>query len=122
MPLHNLFKIMEFDMKESTLYNTSWQVQYFSLFMNAGAGKKIEMSEGFFLRSIFYGFFPLLIAKLSAEEQRNWRAKKSMPYTGLVYSVYMVVQLQVQGVNTPDKLTKKSLDYLKSLLLSKRKH
>lgn len=39
-------------MKESTLYNTSWQVQYFSLFMNSGAGKKIEMSEGFFLRSI----------------------------------------------------------------------
>lgn len=39
---------MEFDVKESALYNISWQVQYFPLFMNAGAGKKIEMSEGFF--------------------------------------------------------------------------
>lgn len=46
MPLHNLFKIMEFDMKESALYNTSWQVQYFPLFMNAGAGKKKEKKKG----------------------------------------------------------------------------
>lgn len=40
MPLYNLLKIMEVDVKESAFYNTSWQVQYFPLFMNAGAGKK----------------------------------------------------------------------------------
>lgn len=85
MPLHNLFKIMEFDMKESALYNTSWQVQYFPFFMNAGAGKKkIEMSEGFFLRNTFYVFFSSDCKTLNAEEQRNWGAKKSMLYTGLV--------------------------------------
>lgn len=67
-------------------------------------------------------FFSLLIAKLNAEEQRNWRAKKSIPYTVPVYSVYMVVQLEVQRANTSDKLTKKSHDCLKGLFLSKRKH
>lgn len=45
-----------------------------------------------------------------------------MLYTGLVYSVYVVVKLEVQRMNTPDKLTKNSHDYLKGLLLSKRKH
>lgn len=51
MPLHNLYKIMEVDKKESAFYNASWQVQYFPLFMNASAGKKRGMSEGFFLRN-----------------------------------------------------------------------
>lgn len=76
----------------------------------------------FFLRNTFYVFFSSDCKTLNAEEQRNWGAKKSMLYTGLVYSVYVVVKLEVQRMNTPDKLTKNSHDYLKGLLLSKRKH
>lgn len=31
---------MKADMKESAFYNTSWQLQYFPLFMNTDAGKR----------------------------------------------------------------------------------
>lgn len=48
MPLHNLFKIMKADMKESAFYNTPWQVQYFPLFMNTDAGEKRETDGIFF--------------------------------------------------------------------------
>lgn len=88
MPLHNLFKIMEFDMKESTLCNTSWQVQYFSLFMDSGAGKKIEMSEGFFLRSIFYVFFSS-DCKTQCRRAEKLEGKEVYPlYSACLFCVY----------------------------------
>lgn len=123
MPLHIVFKIMEVDMKESAFYNTSWQVQYFPLFMNSGAGKKIEMSDIFFLETniLFYVFFSSDSKTLNAEEQEKWKEKKPIIYTVLLQSVRMVWRLDIRRMNRTDKLTKNPCDYLKGLLLSKRK-
>lgn len=68
-------------MKESAFYNTSWQVQYFPLFMNAGAGKKGEMSEGFFLRNEYlkpYFVFSPLIPKLLMQKSRATGGRKTL--------------------------------------------
>lgn len=123
MPLHIVFKIMEVDMKESAFYNTSWQVQYFPLFMNSGAGKKIEMSAIFFLETntLFYVFFSSASKILNAEEQGKWKEKKPIIYTVLLQSVHMVWRLDIQRMNRTDKLTRNLCDYLKGFFLSKRK-
>lgn len=84
MPLHNLFKIMKADMKESAFYNTPWQVQYFPLFMNTDAGEKRE-THGiyfFFLRNAYikknvYVFSLLDSKSLDAKEQENCREEKT---------------------------------------------
>lgn len=84
MPLHNLFKIMKADMKESAFYNTPWQVQYFPLFMNTDAGEKRERNDAFFfffflrnsyLKKLFM-FFLFLIPKLLMQKSRKTSERK----------------------------------------------
>lgn len=80
MPLHNLFKIMKADMKESAFYNTSWQVQYFPLFMNTDAGKKREINDAPLLRKeCFYKLlFLFLIPKLLMQMSRESAERKKL--------------------------------------------
>lgn len=87
MPLHNLFKIMKADMKESAFYNTPWQVQYFPLFMNTDAGEKRE-THGiyfFFLRNAYIK--KKCLCFFSSWFQKSWckRAGKLQRGKNLLY-------------------------------------
>lgn len=66
-------------------------------------------------------FFSSASKILNAEEQGKWEEKKTIIYTVLLQSVRMVWRLDIQRMNRTDKLTRNLHDYLKGLLLSKRK-
>lgn len=68
-------------------------------------------------------FFLFLIPKvLMQKSKKTAERKKPVIYTVLRQAVHLAVGLDVQGLTRADKPTSNFHDYLKGLLLSKRKY
>lgn len=81
----------------------------------------------FFLRNAYlkknvYVFSLLDSKSLDAKEQENCREEKTCYIYSARQAVHLAVGLDVQGLTRADKPTSNFHDYLKGLLLSKRKY